>query len=40
VLQDPFRPDRALFIIGNWAANFGPMLAQARGLIASTGHLV
>jgi Dynamin family len=40
VLQDPFRPDRALFIIGNWAANFGPMLAQARGLIASTSHLV
>jgi hypothetical protein len=40
LLQDPFRPDRALLVVGDRTANLGPTLAQARGLIASTAHLV
>ena len=40
LLQDPFRPDRALLVIGGRTANFGSTLAQARELIAATGHLV
>src|SRR5262245_11236093 len=40
LLRDPFRPDRALVIVGGRTANFGQALAQARELIAATGHLV
>jgi len=40
LLRDPFRHDRALVVVGGRTANFGQTLAQARDLIAATGHLV
>jgi Dynamin family len=40
LLRDPFRPDRALLVVGGRTANFSQALAQARDLIAATGHLV
>jgi hypothetical protein len=40
LLLAPFRSDRALVIINGRTGNLGLALAQARDLIAGTGHLV